>query len=343
MQLKRTNLTALIQDQVLAGALQKLNSLHVRYPAFTEHLEAIERCRTLTAITGRPNCIAILGESGVGKTHLAAQLKALHPDRVERDRVVRPILVVEVPKHATIKGLLGEMLTELGCKESITVNRVSLLRTLLRLLDELSVDTIVIDEGQHMAYKAGNDGEVADWLKTLINRSGRTIVLMGTPSTERLLASSECQQTMTRFQRVRHIYPFYWESDNAGTTFRKFLKQVEQVLPFEQQSHLADPEMALRIFCATRGYLRMMFRLLNTACINGLLSGVLKLDNDLLDQAMRIEISDRFPLIARPFHAPADDVLKAVLGEWSPLVEPPRSKRPGKQPRTKSAASMLVK
>jgi type II secretory pathway predicted ATPase ExeA len=341
--MKKRTLADLVKDQVVTDALAKLNSLHVKYPAFSENLEAIERCRMLTALSGRPHCIAILGESGVGKTHLAEQLKMRHPDREEVDRIVRPILLVEVPKHATSKGLLGEMLTALGCKESVMANRVSLLRSLLRLLDELQVDTIVIDEGQHMAYKATSDGEVADWLKTLINRSGRTIVLMGTPSTERMLASSECQQTATRFQRVRHILPFYWKEDKNGSSFRLFLQQVDGVLPFRQRSNLADPEVALRLFCATRGYLRMVFRILNAACLEALVIGAEKLDNALLDQAMRIEVNERIPLIASPFTAQIDKVMEAVLGNWAPIYETPQSKRPGKQPKPKKPSESLVK
>lgn len=341
--MKRDGLSKLINDEITTAALTKLYRVHVEYPAFDEHLDAIERCRTMTALSGRPHCIAILGESGVGKSHLAERLKKLHPDREESDRLVRPILVVEVPKHATIKGLLGEMLVSLGCKESLSLNRTSLLRSLIRLLDELKVDTIVIDEGQHMQNRNSSDGDVADWLKTLINRSGRTVVLMGTPTTERLLAASEYQQTTSRFQRIRFIYPFSWEGKGGGKTFRKFLQHIDGALPFPESSNLADPEVAIRLFCATRGYLRMLFRIVTAATVDGLATGARHLSIDLLDQAMRLEVNERIPLHAHAFTASVTDVMRAVIGDWTPMHEPPKSNRPGKQATAKTAASMLVK
>jgi hypothetical protein len=337
------SMTARIVDDRVKTALAQLTRVHVQYPAFTQHLDAIERCRLLTKLTGRPNCIAILGESGVGKSHLAERLKLAHPPRTLSDRRTVPVLLVEVPKHATIKSLLAEMLVALGYQESVKGNRTTLLRALLRLLDELSVDTIVLDEGQHMLQCAATDGDVGDWLKTLINRSHRTIVLMGMPSMARLLATSEYQQTAMRFQRVRTIEPFHWKRTDDGKPFRMFLKQVDGVLPFPQSSRLADPEIALRLFAATRGYLRMVFRILEAACLDGLLSHADRLDCDYLDAAMRIEVGERIPLLSAPFTAPVEHVLEAVLGKWAPIDEPPSSKRPGKQPRRLGLADVLVK
>lgn len=339
----KTNFTDMVRSDRLADAMKGLISLHVTYPTFNENLNVIERCRAMTRLTGESECCAILGESGVGKSYLAEHFLGKYPPADGPDGRIVPVLLVEVPKPATIKTLLGEMLIKLDYADSVDVSVPALMRALFQLLHRLHVDTIIIDEGQHMANTEKRNKEVADWLKTLINESKCCVVLMGMPSTEAILASSECQQTAQRFKRIRYIKHFEWTRENPGSEFRRFLKEIEKALPFPKPSNLFDPETALRLFCATRGYLRPLIRIIRAAAVEGLLKNAECLDSTLLDQGMRLEVNERIPLHANPFFGKLDDIMASVLGPWKPMVEAPSSNRPGKKKKAPSVAETLHK
>lgn len=339
----KNNLSDFIINEHIEEAMKGLLELHIDYPAFNENLALIERCRAMTRLTKQSECCAILGDSGVGKSHLAEYFLKKYPAHDGPNGRVVPVLLVEVPKMATIKSLLAEMLTKLDYAESVGASRAALMRALWPLLRRMRVDTIIIDEGQHMSDTAKRDREVADWLKTLINESKCCVVLMGIPSTETILASSECQQTAQRFKRVRYIKAFTWKRDNPGKEFRVFLKYVEKALPLPKPSNLFDPEKALRLFCTTRGYLRPLIRVVRAATMDCLMSGAECLDIEHLDQAMRLEINERIPLHANPFFAKLDDVLVSVLGPWKSMVDTPSSNRPGKQKKPPGPKDTLHK
>lgn len=155
-----------------------------------------------------PTIVRVPGPSGVGKSSLIARLLRDYPEsRVDGRRHV-PVLIVTVPQSASAKTLPGCVLKALGIrvKSSMTVSdRADLLGSQLKLA---GTRVVIFDEISHLVEEGSRvpPRAASDWLKELSDTHDMTLLLLGIPRLERLIAANE--QLHRRACPARSFLPY---------------------------------------------------------------------------------------------------------------------------------------
>lgn len=170
-----------------------IETCELPHPMFMDLLAILKR-RIDDALAGfAPKVVRVPGPSGVGKSSLIANLSRGYPmDRIDGRRHV-PVLVVEVPTAATAKLLPKSVLRALGIQVpgsmtagamfDLMVTQLRLAGTRVVIFDEISH---LVDEGSRVPPRAASD-----WLKSLADKLGMTLILLGIPRLERLFSANE--------------------------------------------------------------------------------------------------------------------------------------------------------
>ncbi|VBQ94342.1 ATPase AAA [Burkholderia pseudomallei] len=186
----------------------KIERCELPHPMFMEHLTTLKR-RIDDALAGfAPKVVRVPGPSGVGKSSLIAKLSRDYPNtRIDGRRHV-PVLVVEVPQSATAKLLPKSVLRALGIQVpgsntagamfELMATQLHLAGTRVVIFDEISH---LVDEGSRVPPRAASD-----WLKTLTDTLGVTLILFGIPRLERLFSANE--QLRRRACPARNFLPY---------------------------------------------------------------------------------------------------------------------------------------
>ena len=195
----------------------KIERCELPHPVFEEHLTALKR-RIDDALAGfAPKVVRVPGPSRVGKSSLIAKLSRDYPETHNEGRRHVPVLAVRVPHSATVKLLPKSVLRALGIQvrggmtESamfdLMVEQLRLAGTRVVIFDEISH---LVDEGSRVPPRAASD-----WLKTLTDTPGMTLILFGIPRLERLFSANE--QLRNRACPPRNFLP-YDASDTGQMT-----------------------------------------------------------------------------------------------------------------------------
>jgi hypothetical protein len=258
------------------SARERLNHIG-QFIAITPTLQsAIAALRsTYDAWHTRPEgtCLFLVGEPRVGKTTAIDELTGeLHAgflaeyrtkdgyDVKELDPVTasmavsietptgfeRPIIKVLVGSRPTYNELLADVLLCLGIpvpKRATFGERLHLLRT--QLIGQ-KVRMVVFDEVQHISEHRGAEGayKAADVFKVLLKATCVQIVCAGLPHALEIVDASNQIAGLTH--RVHHIRPFDLDL-NHNSELMTFLRTINEELPFDRVSKMAEPDVALRI------------------------------------------------------------------------------------------------
>ncbi|MFJ1258074.1 TniB family NTP-binding protein [Cupriavidus sp. CuC1] len=138
--------------------------------------------------------LMLQGLSGSGKTTTVRQyLSSVFPTPNVPGKVLRA-LRVEIPSSPSKKNLATAMLTALDdpFASSRSHSAETKFTRIVTLLRNLQTEIIILDEAQHLVdYSRTNTYEAADWIKSLMNETEITIVLVGLRRTQRLLWANE--------------------------------------------------------------------------------------------------------------------------------------------------------
>lgn len=206
--------------------------------------------------------------------------------------VQRPIAVVFVSPRPKFLSFLVDTAAALQIDLPKSVKFTEACAEVSRALEAQKVKMIIFDEAQHIIDGNMDAYGAADVFK-LFAKSRVQIVCVGLPHAGALgrvngqldtLIEDRC--TIVPMQCSVGDFP---EIDAAGRTvgrevrsktpFRKFMEGVDyrdgvnSVLPFDEPSNLADPDIALRIHQAGAGYVGKMMRLIQQAAALAIFDG----------------------------------------------------------------------
>ncbi len=264
--------TAVIPHERLEWAKKRIAALHRRYkpPGAKARLKA--------------RALLVIGAAGAGKTTVLEDYKRKFPDlslekalsgevdlaecphidlEMLRDNDIRRIVLVEAPKKTTQRGLVAAILGAYGYKAREYWNTDEIIRRITFLATEMQTEMIFIDEGHHIVSQSNDQTEdVAEFIKSLLNRVKVQIVIAGLPQ---LLKLKEYDQLRRRLQPDVLLTPYNWSTRAGRIAFCALLAFFERMLALPTRSGLVQHEVAKRIYVATGGQIGIVSKYLSEA------------------------------------------------------------------------------
>ena len=238
-------------------ALRKFFGHFPQVERFTHYLLTIKDYR---CDSEEPDCLAIIGDTGTGKSTLLTTFARRFPRIEHPDHTEVPILYLEVPAKCTIKRLSGFMLQTLGSTLWNRGDEEDRTHQLVTLLKGCAVRMIILDEVNHLADvgAAKTHYQVGDWIKQLSRKAAIPVVLAGTPSAAILWNTNE--QLADRYE-VATLSPLSMEPDRVNE-FRRVMKVFQGLMGRLKVVDLTEEKMLSCIAFATAGRLRDIRKLL---------------------------------------------------------------------------------
>lgn len=207
--------------------------------------------------------IAIVGESGTGKTTLIRHFAEKHPPVRTESGLEVPVLMASTPSAPTPKALAGTLLAAMGAVDADQGTELQRTYRLKRLIIEAKTRIIVLDEFQHIFDRGRHKvmHTVADWIKLLMDGTQATVVICGLPTALTVINSNE--QLARRFMAPIQLPRFCWSNQDQRNEFLdilgSFSDELTQVFDMPQ---LDTDEMAFRLYLASGGLLGYLSKLL---------------------------------------------------------------------------------
>lgn len=240
-----------------------IERLIVPHAAFVEAQQQLELFFKYAAEKAEAEGLAILGESGTGKTSVLNSFADMHPRRRTSSGIVCPILRATVPSAPTVKSLAGVLLEGIGAEDHQKGTENEKTSRLKRLMVETGTCMVVIDEFQHFIDRNKKKimREVADWLKVLIDDTRTTLVVAGLPSCR--LVIDENEQLARRFSAALELPRFSWQIPAQRKQFVGILSCFNSEV---QQSYnipeLHNEEMSSHLYGASGGLIGYLVKIL---------------------------------------------------------------------------------
>jgi energy-coupling factor transporter ATP-binding protein EcfA2 len=241
-----------------------LNRLVIEYPRMRRAIKYIDDCRHLSKEAQEPECMLIIGDSGVGKSTIKNHYLSMNPPKETQKGMSIPVLAVTTPIPAKMDSIAAAMLSALGDPLPNQGNLAAKTRRLYMLIKRCKVELVFLDEFQHFIDRdRGNVlHTVADWLKNFITETKVPVILMGLPRCQEVLESNE--QLRRRFSSRLNILPFNWKATRR-TEFKKFLSVLQDNLPIESRITFASDAVAERFWAATNGNISQILKIVKGA------------------------------------------------------------------------------
>jgi hypothetical protein len=252
------------------SVLRRANTALIRYPRFKELHEKIRRCQELSKIAGEPQCLSLEGAPGAGKTTLIRDYAAAFPreDTASGTRV--PILYLEMPSPATVKGVAAAMLGALRDPAADRGPLWSMNSRLVKLIVACRVEFVILDDIQHLIDSETDRvlEQVSNWLKVLIKETGAPFLIVGIEDTiERIL---DLNPQLSRLFAAREtLKPFAWDEadEKAAVELGMFVRYAEEAIGMELSKERPRRDMLHRLYYATDGIVGNLMNLLRNAML----------------------------------------------------------------------------
>lgn len=256
----------ILTDQQRYALIDQFFITHYRlFPVFEEFERTAAQARE--AETWLPYGLALLGESGVGKTAAVKHWMKTAPvycdtSLPEEQKAYKYIsLSAPTTPKALLAGML-RMLEDPSWNRGTTGNMARRLRCLLKI----QAKRLVIFDNIHHFFGPGIDRELyVNVLEQLTLPNDIAVVFIG-----RLEAAETLLHTHSPLHRsietVRFLRPFQWDKEHLATirAFRQLLQMIDQQLPLDP-SNLDDEAAAHSIYYATDGNPARIFELIRLA------------------------------------------------------------------------------
>lgn len=253
-----------------------VNSAFVERSRLSPIVTTMDRMRRDFREKAETKCMVVVGEPGVGKSTLFEHYRDIsRVDEIITETGIRrpkPVIYVELPSDATVNVCSDAILSAVMGRELRTNGRSKegQLETQLRVNE---VELIILDDFQHAASRGREKtkSQTADFVKSITKRSRIPVVMAGLPELADLIDGNRQLQTITPYKNAIPRYQF--ESDGQKKAFRKFLGDLDALLPFDSISGFEANERSAAIFLATAGLLRPLKHLIVDAAATAIEGG----------------------------------------------------------------------
>jgi energy-coupling factor transporter ATP-binding protein EcfA2 len=239
----------------------------IQHPRFQELHARITECLEATVFGNEPECLCLIGETGVGKTTLVRSYAAAFP-RYETELGTRnPILYLETPHPVTVKGMTAALLHALGDPRAFQGTQPEMNARLQGFIADCEVKLVILDDFHHLIDKQTNRvlRDVSEWLKVLIKNTGVVYLVVGLEGeVERILNAN---RQLSRLFVRECLRPFQWNPDETATIadFAKLISYTSEALGVTLAQEEPWPVLLFRIHLATDGVMSNIMNLLQKA------------------------------------------------------------------------------
>jgi hypothetical protein len=229
----------------------------------------IKEKQAVSKITGEPQCIALMGLPGTGKsTILQTYTKAIGGNRDDTDKPLK-VLYFETPSPATIKGVSSKILFALGDPLYEKGATWALNLRICRFLKARQVELVIMDDFHHLFESETPRAlqQTSDWLKVLIKDSQVPFLVAGLEDKVMMILKENPQ--LSRLMASREtLHPLTLDPQHPDTLkeFSHFVQYVErEALGMPLSEELTRTEMLYRLHYATDGVVGNLMNLLREA------------------------------------------------------------------------------
>lgn len=237
----------------------------IGYPKAISALDKLESLLNWPSKQRMPNLL-IIGPTNNGKSMIIEKFKRSHPPITGIDSEQIPIVRVQMPSEPSIKRFYSALVVAMGAPIRPRQQLVELEHQALRLLRDVKVQMLVIDELHNMiAGASSSQREFLNLLRFLGNELRVPLVGIGTK--EAYLAIRTDDQLENRFEPI--VLPLWQE----GPELESLLASFVAMLPLKRLSLIATPDMARYLLARTEGTIGELAQLLTCAAIAAIESG----------------------------------------------------------------------
>ena len=265
-----------------------------RWIGYTRATEALIRLETLLAWPGKqrmPNLL-LIGPTNNGKSMIIEKFRRSHPPISHAEREEIPVLAVQMPSEPSVSRFYTALLTAIGAPLRPRQQLAELERLVLRLLREVGVQMLVIDELHNvLAGRGESRREFLNLIRFLGNEL--RIPLVGVGTREAYLAIRSDDQLENRFE------PFILPSWQSGEEACSLLASFAAAFPLRRASQIAAPEMTDYLLTRSEGTIGELAHLLTDAAVAAIESGEEAINQRTLLLAPYVGPSERRRLFER--------------------------------------------
>ena len=255
----------------------------VRSKRWIAYPKAVEILGHLNALLKHPRTtrmpsLAVYGDSGMGKSMLVEKFKddyALSANDRPRGPKTK-LLVVELAGRPNERRLYAQILAVVGAPQNPRATIVELERTAVRLLGDLGVQVLVLDEIHNVLAASWREQRVVfNTLRYLSNELKLSLVCFGIMEARQAINGDV--QLARRFDAVS--LPRW----TAGKEFEQLVLAIVRNLPLREPSVLTVKGLR-RILQTSGGVSARIFRMLNEVAIEAIETGAERVTDEALER-----------------------------------------------------------
>jgi len=270
-----------------------------------------------------PQCIALEGHTGTGKTTLVQDYARAYP-RIETPSGSEiPVFYMETPSPVTIKGMASGMLARLGDPAPTKGTTSTLSDRLAHFLVQCKVQLVILDDFHHLIDSDTNRvlAEVSNWLKVLIKESRVPFLVVGIEGeVDRVLRANAQLSRLFAYREM--LKPFVWDEQRSDSLkdFAAFIGFAEKSIGIPLSEEVPRAELLYRLHYATDGVVANMMNLIRHAAFLASENDAAILSLTLLAEAFDTRLSKHLRHKENPFEA---EYGKTFVAPEDELFDPP--------------------
>ncbi|MFS8147636.1 TniB family NTP-binding protein [Rhizobium sp. BR 249] len=266
-----------------------IETLLYPYPLFKEGVAFLEKFHRPVngGRHGTGKLGGLMGVSRVGKSQICKFYAAGHPMRLDDDREVYPLVVIQATSDMKPKNFANQVCLATGARTLGAMNADALLQRAVDRLVQAKTELLIIDDAHFMIEGRRTDDarHFRTFLKTACDTSAFNILVVGEVSLKSFI-------TATDFLHRRGLFPHQVlhpleDSNDEFERFRILLDGIDNRLPFASKSGLSDPGIAFDVHRFSGGLIGAVMNLIQYAAYEAINESTAKIMPEHLRRAAK--------------------------------------------------------